>query len=549
MKKLILLLVGCLALQATAQSSFTATQWQEDLRFLQHTVHKDYPFLFKKVTQEDFDAAVEDLYKEIPNLEPHEINVGFAKIIGLFKYGHTRLGIRDNPTPFNQLPINMYRFSDGIYVQGVHKDYEKALGAKVVAIGNMSIDKALEAIYPVVPVENEQFFKAYGFLYLISPQVLHAQGIIPKLSNTVPLTFEKDGATFTMTFNALPAGKMVPTTYGFVQQKNDWLDIRSQTQTPLYLKNLDKIYYFEHIPEKKTVYVRHSQIQDEDQEPIPVFYERVFNFIEKNGVERLILDVRLNGGGNNYKNKALVTKIIESKTINTVGNLYVILGRRTFSACQNLVNELDNYTNAIFMGEPTGENINFYGDNRLVELPNTKLPVYLSFAWWQDKPQWENQPWLAPHIAIDMSFDQYKTNQDPVVEACLDFSDSNFILDPMQYMTDLYMAGEKEKLQKEAYRMVNDPAYRFFDFEGELNKTGYNLLGRGQHQDALAVFGFITQLFPESANAWDSLAEGYLTSGNSEKAKELYKKALSMDPEGPTGRNATEMLQRIERGH
>lgn len=174
MKKLILLLVGCLALQATAQSSFTATQWQEDLRFLQHTVHKDYPFLFKKVTQEDFDAAVDDLYKEIPNLEPHEINVGFAKIIGLFKYGHTRLGIRDNPIPFNQLPINMYRFSDGIYVQGVHKDYEKALGAKVVAIGNMSIDKALEAIYPVVPVENEQFFKAYGFLYLISPQVLHA---------------------------------------------------------------------------------------------------------------------------------------------------------------------------------------------------------------------------------------------------------------------------------------------------------------------------------------------------------------------------------------
>ena len=44
--------------------------------------------------------------------------------------------------------------------------------------------------------------------------------------------------------------------------------------------------------------------------------------------------------------------------------MFVIIGRRTFSACQNLVNELDNYTNAIFIGEPTAENINFYGDTR-----------------------------------------------------------------------------------------------------------------------------------------------------------------------------------------
>ncbi len=63
-------------------------------------------------------------------------------------------------------------------------------------------------------------------------------------------------------------------------------------------------------------------------------------------------------------------------------------------------------------------------------------------------------------------------------------------------------------------RMVNDPAYRFFDFETELNNMGYNLFGNEQHKDALAVFDFITQLFPESANAWDSLAEGFLTSGD-----------------------------------
>ena len=33
-----------------AIEKLTAADWQADLRFLQQTVHKDYSFLFKKVT-------------------------------------------------------------------------------------------------------------------------------------------------------------------------------------------------------------------------------------------------------------------------------------------------------------------------------------------------------------------------------------------------------------------------------------------------------------------------------------------------------------------
>ena len=74
------------------------------------------------------------------------------------------------------------------------------------------------------------------------------------------------------------------------------------------------------------------------------------------------------------------------------GKLFVLIGRRTFSAAQNLTNELDNYLPVIFVGEPTGENINFMGDNRPVTLPRSGLTFYLSWAWWQDKPQWLKRP-------------------------------------------------------------------------------------------------------------------------------------------------------------
>jgi hypothetical protein len=224
----------------------------------------------------------------------------------------------------------------------------------------------------------------------------------------------------------------------------------------------------------------------------------VFDFIEKNDVERLVLDVRLNGGGNNYKNKPVVTGIIESKKINQPGKLFVIIGRRTFSACQNLVNELHNYTNAVFVGEPTAENINFYGDTGELNYQKLNYQVFLSFAWWQDKPQWENDDWLAPQVAVDMSFADYKSNKDPMLEACLNFRAKILCLDPMQHLRELFSSGKLDQVESEAKKMVADPKYKYVKFEQKINQAGYDLLNSKQLDQSLYVFDLNTKLYPKS---------------------------------------------------
>ena len=256
---------------------------------------------------------------------------------------------------------------------------------------------------------------------------------------------------------------------------------------------MDKIYAFDYLADQKLVYVRQSQIQDDASEDIPTFYKKVFDFIDSNDVEKLVLDVRLNGGGNNYKNKPIITGIVKSEKINQIGKFFTIIGRRTFSACQNLVNELDNYTNVIFVGEPTGENINFYGDVNRFQLPNSDLSVRLSFAWWQDKPQWENGPWTAPHLSVVPTFEDYVNNVDPILDKILAFDNEGFIADPMNHFTNLFLAGKIDQLKSDAVNMVNDPRYQFFDFEEEFNTTGYNLLGRGQIKEAIFVFQMINR--------------------------------------------------------
>jgi tetratricopeptide (TPR) repeat protein len=523
----------------------SATDWQADLRYLQQVVHQDYPFLFKNVSRKDFDAEVEGLYNAIPYMQPHQVVAGLARIVSLFKYGHTSLSWRGSPVKYHTAPLNFYWFSDGLYVEGADPEYASLTGARLVNVEKAPVAEVLQKIKPLVPAENEQFFKANGLDFLTVPEALHAQGVVTQLKTSVTYTFEKDGKLFEQTVAAVPAFRF-PRVYGYVKPGGEWVGARNSTGTPLYLKNLERIYYFEYLPQRKTVYVRHSQIQDDSTESTPAFYKRVFDFINTNDVEKLVLDVRLNGGGNNYKNKPIVTGIIESKKINQPGKLFVIIGRQTFSACQNLVNELSNYTNALFVGEPTAENINFYGDNRRIELPKTKTPVFLSFAWWQDKPQWENAPWLAPHLAVEMSFADYQANRDPVLEACLEFSDNDVVLDPVGRLKDLFEAGKLTELETQAKKMVADPRYKYVNFESKINQAGYELMYKKQMDPALYVFGLNTKLFPASANVWDSFAEANWKAGNIDKAIEYYNKAIEMDPDGPTGENARKMLQDIK---
>lgn len=543
-KSFILFLLSFWGFQSFSQPKLTATDWQADLAFLKETVHKDYPFLFKKITAVEWDAEVEKLHKAIPSLQPHEIVAGFARIVSSFKYGHTDIGWRQSPIKYHVLPMALYHFSDGIYVEGAHKDYANLIGAKLLKVEGMEVAAALAAVRPLVPAENEQYFKAYGIDFLIIPEALHAQKITKTLKTDITYTFEKAGKTFEHTVKGLDAFRL-PRQYGFVQLNNDWASVRDQNTTPHYLKNLDKIYYYEYLPESKTVYVRHSQIQDEKDDPIAAFYGRVFDFIEKNEVERLVIDVRLNGGGNNYKNKPVVTGLIRCEKINQPGKLFVILGRRTFSACQNLVNEIDNYTNALFIGEPTSENVNFYGDTREVELPNSKMPVFLSFAWWQDKAQWENADWLAPDIAAEMSFDDYRSNRDPALETALGISGQGMVTDPIAYLRGLFEAKKLDEVKSEAARLVNDPRYKFVNFEEQFNQIGYNLLRREQLEPAFFVLQLNTQLFPKSANVYDSFAEVNWKMGKKEEAIKFYKKAIELDPIG-VGANAKAMLKQVE---
>ena len=547
MKQLLTLLVLVLVVTSNAQVKLTTEEWRKDLQYLQHLINTQYDHLYHRVSKEEFNKAVENFNTEIPALETHEVIVGFAKLIALFKVGHTGMPLIESrhgstlKTGFHTIPINLYHFNDGVFVQGIHRDYAHVVGAQVLRIGNQSIEEALHSIRPVVSIENEQFFKAYGISMLSCPEVLHALGVIKDVE-TIPILFKKEGKEFTIEFK-VEEKIHTPAYYGLVQNTDRWIESRNTRQTPLWLKNLDRYYHFEYIESSRTVYVRQSQIQDDPQESIGNFYARVFDFVENNVVEKFILDLRMNGGGNNYKNKPIILGLIKSK-VNEKGKLFTIIGRRTFSAAQNLVNELEKYTETTFIGEPTAENVNFFGDVKVERLPISQLEVGLSFMWWQDNDPRDQRLWTEPEIYVDLSSEDYASNSDPILQIALNYQSN--LPKTMLEITAKYEEGAYETAEQLAFDFKRNIQNKYASLENNLNALGYKFIHNNNLPGAVAIFTLNTKLYPESPNTWDSLAEAYLNASNIEKAIFYYQKALSMDPDGRTGAHAQNMLNRIK---
>ena len=78
--------------------------------------------------------------------------------------------------------------------------------------------------------------------------------------------------------------------------------------------------------------------------------------------------------------------------------------------------------------------------------------------------------------------------------------------------------------------------------ESYYNGVGYDLLRRGSIAPAIEFFKANVLFYPESSNAYDSLAEGYMTAGDKERAVENYEKSLALNPKNT---NAAERIKKL----
>ena len=506
----------------------SAEGWQADLRQLAENAPRLHRNLFHTMTQTEFQAEVARLQAAIPALLPDERLVSFIRLGALIQDGHSGFDIYNLQLP--RAPIRFAEFEDGIYVIAVEGAHAEIVGSKLIGVGGTDCKTAMEKVRQLVSHDPDNIGRAWSWaaeFYLNAPVLLHGLGLSDS-DEQASYTVDKNGVITTVT---LPASVQPSpfSTHDYIVRPipANWVTIqRSRAKTTLADRNPDRYYWLQTIPERHAVYFDFRGVANDPQIPLSKFAKQLSQALESRQVERVVIDVRQNGGGDNSLLRPVLLALFRAKT-NHRGGIWVLTGKRTFSACQNFVDRLENYADVIFVGEPTAENVNFYSDVQSLDLQNTGLDIGFSALWWQDKDPRDPRTATFPEIAVTPSFVEMVSGRDAALQTALTEPAPRTLGEVVRTA-----ALEGPQALRSAYEnYMHDPRHRYVkDDEIQLNRTGYELLGRKRTKPAVAVFRLNAEMHSHSSNVFDSLGEGLEADGDLPDAMAAYAKALEIDP-------------------
>jgi hypothetical protein len=547
-----LALVGSLALpgarlipRAVADrpaDSISVRQWREDLAYLARELPRRHLNLFHTMRRERFDSALAVLDRKLPTLARHQIIVELARIVALVGDGHTNVApTRDPRIGFRTYPVKLYFFKDGLFVRSASREQAGIAGAKVLRIGRLSTDRAYQAVRALIGRDNEMNARFFAPFLLAMPEILHAIGAIDA-PESAPLLLEHGGLrTVAVLRPSGPAAMMPSDTDVSWAPEAGWVDLRGTDgpHTPLWLRGDPRDHLrLEYLRESRTVYVQFNKVGD-GPETIAAFAGRLRVLVDSAAVDRVVLDLRLNRGGDGTLNRPLLLSLIRSPKLEAPGRLFVLIGRSTFSAAQFLVHDLEEYTDAVFVGEPTAGKPNSYGDSRKIALPNSGITVRASIFYWQRTHPLDSRRWKGPDVAAELTSRDYRSNVDPAMREVLAYRPEPTLV---ERMGAAFAAGDSAGAVKLHREYKADPRHAYADTELELNELGYELLRRGRHGHAIVVMRLNAADHPRSSNAFDSLGEAYMEAGMREEAIRSYERAVALDP---ANENAIQVLEKL----
>lgn len=423
-----LLVTVCLLGAATALAQplvLTAEQWRVDLDQLAGLIVEEHPDPFHIVSEAEFRSAVDALAADIPELDDRRIIVRLAQVVALIGDGHTRLAIprqhedlgfsfsHSAPKPvsdprleFSSLPLRFRVFPDGVHVVEADRAHQELIGAQVLAIGGVDIQEIRRRISTINYIDNEMTDMLLTGDRLSLPEALWSLDIIED-PGRVRFTVRPYGSSAedTVTVWPLPRGE------GSADE------LLAGRKDALWLSDPSSPKWARMIADGRACYIQLNQIENATV-PLGDYIRDRLAQAERGGADRVIVDLRHNHGGNAGYNLGLINALTASP-YNAYGKIFFLIGRETFSAAQMLLNELEQYTDAIFVGEPSGSSPGQFGDPRRVQLGHSGLTLRVSRLFWSSWRAFDDREATSPHVNVAYTIDDYMNGEDPVLQTAL----------------------------------------------------------------------------------------------------------------------------------
>jgi hypothetical protein len=393
---IIVALLPAFACAASApRLDLTPAQWHEDLEFVARELPRRHLNAFHTISSADFNLAVADLDRRLPQLNSDEVFVGLEHLIRLVGDGHTGL---IPPPDSGDLPLRIRRFGDEWRVIQTTADFSQALGLKVLGIGGVSMAEAHARMLGVTPVDETQELRDSNADRRLSVAIfLRGLGLSPnRHSATFNLLTEDD--------HKLDLLVTVPQ-----DAKREWQ--YAAESIPLMRQHPDDPLWCVRLQVDQVLYCNFRSYEN-----LSGPAKSLRQALQAAPPTKLIIDLRQNGGGDYFVGlHQLVDPIAANPQINRQGHLFVLIGVQTFSAAMSNAAHFRERTAAILVGEPIGERPNSYQEKREVTLPNSHLVMTYSTKLYTFVAK-EGENRISPDVLVPTSWSDFKAGRDPVLE-------------------------------------------------------------------------------------------------------------------------------------
>lgn len=372
--------------------------WDEDVYVFGNNLKTRHKNLFHNISEAKFNEDIKLLRSKTNTLSDAEINIELFKIINKISDSHTSIM---GGSWFTTLPFSVEWLSDGMIITGINEENSQYLGKKIVAICGIDIETIIDHFSTLIAYENESCLRWFITSYLRVPEIYNHFGI-SESENSITLNLE--GGVNIELFS----------------MEEELVSIYTGVSLPLYMSNTSDYYWYSALNNEEFLYIQYNRAKERNDLSFQTFTTQISELInQSNTISKIIIDLRLNSGGNSLIAKPLIELLhyYVNHSILLPENIYVIIGRKTFSSAVLNSIELMEAFNPIFIGEPSGGKPNHFGEVERFTLPNSKLRVSYStkyFNWLQDDPSS-----IIPNTIIEVSSEDLLQGIDPVLDYIL----------------------------------------------------------------------------------------------------------------------------------
>jgi hypothetical protein len=326
------------------------------------------------------------------------------KVGALIGDGHTVV----RPANLRGYPINALWLKDGLFIAAASEAHKDLLRARIVAVGKAPVDEAARRVMAVAASDNASGARYASAYWLTIAEAIAGVGLVDDMEKAAFTVVDAQGKERTV--ELAPAAGPVKRVFGFEKSDGD---------LPIHRRLSRSRYGVELLKDAKVLYCWYDTCSDGKDKPVAAWCGEVLARIDEDKPERIVLDVRRNGGGNSALLNPLFAGFRKRPDAVAPGKLFVLIDRQTFSsAILNAVDMRQSFK-AVLVGLPTGGSLNGYGEVRTFKLPHCGWDVQYSTKYF--KRGADGADTLAPDVEVDWTAAEYFSGADPALEAAIKF--------------------------------------------------------------------------------------------------------------------------------